>query len=185
MGNKIIEDAKKHFEETLSFLRKELAGLQTGRASIGMVEDLEVECYGSRMPLRELAAIHAPEPRQIIIQPWDKNIVKDIEKAINQSPIELSPVTDGESIRLNIPSLNEERRKEIVKVLKDKIEEGRISIRHYREEAWKNIQDMEKEGQISEDDKFKAKDQLQKVVDEYNKKIDEMGHHKEQEIINI
>ena len=185
MYREIIQKIKPHLEKTLDYLRSELTVLQVGRATPSLVENLEVECYGSKMPLKQLAAIHAPEPRQIIIQPWDKNVLKDIEEAIRRSKLGLSPSVDGETIRLNVPSLSEERRHELVKIVKEKMEECRISIRRHREDSWKEIQNLEKEGKIREDDKFRAKDELQELVDEYNKKIEEIGGKKEGEIMKV
>ncbi len=137
------------------------------------------------MPLKQLATIQTPEPRSIVIHPWDKNVIKNIEKAISQSKLGLAPVTDEEFIRLKVPPLTEERRRELVKILQEKVEECRVSIRRQREEIWKEIQDLEKEKEISEDDKFKAKDELQKVVDEYNSKLEEIKERKEEEITKV
>jgi ribosome recycling factor len=185
MYKQIIDKIKPSLDKTLEYLKSELANLQVGRASPSLVEDLEVECYGSKMPLKQLAAIHTPEPRQIVIQPWDKNTLKEIEQAISRSKLSLVPIVDNEMIRLNIPPLNEERRQELVKILREKLEECRISIRRQREEVWKEIQVLEREGKITEDDKFKAKDELQEVIDEYNEKIEEIGKKKEEEIMKI
>ncbi len=185
MYKEIINKLKPNFDRTIEYLRSELAGLQVGRATPSLIEDLEVECYDQKMPLKQLAAIQAPEPRTILIRPWDKNILKDIEKAINQSKLGLSPVIEEEFIRLKIPPLSEERRKELTKILQEKLEECRISVRRQREEVWREIQDLEQAGKISEDDKFRAKDELQKVIDDYNEKIEEMGKNKEKEIMGI
>ena len=185
MYKEIINNLKPDLEKTIEYLQSELNSLQVGRATSTLVEDIEVDCYNSKMPLKQLAAINTPDPKQIIVQPWDKEIVKDIEAAIRNSKLNFSPVVDGDVIRLNIPPLNEERRKELVKILKEKIEECHISVRRHREEAWKTIQAQEQQSLISEDDKFRAKDELQKLIDEYNKKIEEIGQRKESEIINI
>ncbi|OGZ32993.1 MAG: ribosome recycling factor [Candidatus Portnoybacteria bacterium RIFCSPLOWO2_12_FULL_39_9] len=185
MYKEIINKIKPHLDKTLEYLKSELNGLQVGRASPSLVEDLEVDCYGGKMPLKQLAAIHAPEPRQIIIQPWDKNILKEIETAVSHSKLGLTPTIDGEAIRLNIPPLNEERRKELAKIIREKIEECRIAIRRKREEVWKEIQILEQGGKIREDDKFRAKDELQEMVDEYNEKIEEISKRKEEEIMRV
>lgn len=185
MYKEIISKIKPYLDKTLDYLRSELTALQVGRATSSLVEDLEMECYGSKMPLKQLAAISVPEPRQIIIQPWDKNILKEIEGALRRSKLGLTPVVDGEIIRLNIPSLNEERRRELLKILKEKLEECRVSVRRHREEAWKEIQGLEQAKKMREDDKFRAKDELQKLVDGYNKKIEELGQRKEEEIIKV
>ncbi len=185
MYQELINNLKPNLDKTIDYLKGELAGLQAGRATPGLLEDLEVDCYGQKMPLKQLAAIQVPEPRLITIRPWDKAILKNIEKAIGQSKLGLSPIVDEESIRLKIPPLSEERRKELVKILQEKVEECRVSIRRQREEVWRNVQDLEQRKEISEDDKFKAKDELQKVVDEYNKKIEEMKKKKEEEILKV
>lgn len=181
----LINKIKPDLDRTSEYFKGELSKLRVGRATPAMVEDLEVECYGSRMPIKQLANITAPQPRLIIIQPWDKSILEDIKKAISQSSLGVSPVIDGEVIRVNIPPLSEERREELVKILRDRMEEARISIRHKREEAWKEVQESERAGEIPEDDKFKAKDKLQDLVDEYNKKIEEIGKKKEGEIMRV
>jgi len=181
----IIDKIKPNLDRTIEYLRDELTGLQAGRATSSLIENLEVECYGQKLPLKQLANIQTPEPRSIVIQPWDKSIIKNIEKAITQSKLGLSPVTDEEFVRLKIPPLSEERRKELVKILQDKVEECRVSIRRQREEIWREVQNLEREGKISEDDKFRTKDELQKLVDEYNNKIEEMKKRKEEEITKV
>jgi ribosome recycling factor len=185
MYQEIINRLKPNLDKTIEYLKDELAGLQVGRATPALIEDLEVECYGQKMPLKQLAAIQTPEPRLIIVRPWDKDILKNIEKAISQSRLGLSPVVDEELIRLKIPPLSEERRRDLVKILQEKVEECRISIRRQREEVWKEIQELERKKEISEDDKFRAKDELQKVIDDYNKKVEEMKEKKEEEIMKV
>jgi len=185
MYKEVINKIKPDLEKTVDYLKQELAGLQTGRATPNLLENLEVECYNQKMLLNQLATIQMPEPRLIIIRPWDKSIIPDIEKAVSRSRMGLSPVTEEDFIRLNIPPLSEERREEIVKILQEKVEECRISIRRHREDVWKEIQTMEQNKEISEDDKFKAKDELQKLVDEYNKKIEEIGDKKKEEIMKV
>jgi len=181
----IIDNIKPELNRIIEFLKGELNKLRVGRATPAMVEDIEIECYGQKFPVKQLANISAPQPRLITIQPWDKSVLGDIEKGISKSSSGLMPVVDGDLIRINIPSLSEERRKELIRVLHDKVEEARISIRHQREEAWKEIQDKTREGEIREDDKFKGKDELQKLIDEYNEKIEDMVKRKEEEIMTI
>lgn len=185
MYQQIIKKIKPELERTLDYLKSELAGLQIGRATPGLVEELPVDCYGQRLPLKQLAAIQAPEPRLLLIRPWDKSIIKDIEKAISQSRLGLSPSVDDDAIRLKVPPLSEERRKELAKIVQERVEECRISVRRHREDAWKEIQEMEQRKEIREDDKFRAKDELQKLVDEYNEKIDEARKKKEEEIMKV
>lgn len=181
----IIESKKQDLDKTVEHLFAEMGKIRTGRANPALVENLMVDYYGSKTPLKQVASINAPEARLLVIQPWDKDALVAIESAIRESDLNLNPNNDGQVIRINIPSLTEERRKELVKLLNQKAEDAKISVRTVREEAWKEIQNIEKEGKISEDDKFSGKDQLQKVVDEYNKKIDEIRERKEKEILTI
>jgi len=185
MYKEIIENLKPELEKTLEYLKGELIKIRIGRATPAMVEDLEVECYGQKMPLNQLANISTPQPRLIIIQPWDKSILESIEKGIARSSLGLRPIIDGEIVRVNIPPLNEEKRKELTKILREKIEEARISVRHKREEVWKKLQEMEKNKEIREDDKFRGKDELQKAIDEYNDKIEKIREKKEKEIMTV
>lgn len=185
MCKKIIEDEKIELDNSIEHLLSEMGKIRTGRANPALVESLMVDYYGSKTPLKQVASINTPEARLLVIQPWDKGALTAIESAIRESDLNLNPNNDGQVIRINIPPLTEERRKELVKLLNQKAEDAKISIRNIREEAWKEIQNMKKEGNISEDDKFSGKDQLQKVVDEYNKKIDEIREKKEKEIMTI
>ncbi len=185
MYQKIIDKIRPELDKTIEYLRQELAGLQAGRAKVSLVEDILVEAYGQKMELKDLANIQAPEPRQIIVRPWDKSILKNIEWAIRQSNLKLSPVVEEDFIRIKVPALSEERREELVKIIKEKTEECKISVRLQRGEVWDEIQSLEQSGEITEDDKFKAKDKLQELVDEYNRKIEEMANKKEKEIMNV
>jgi ribosome recycling factor len=185
MYKEIIDNIKPDLEKTIEYLKGELNKLRVGRATPAMVEDLEIECYGQKMSLKQLANISAPQPRLIVIQPWDKSILGVIEKGISQSSLGLAPIVDGDLIRITIPQLSEERRRELTKILSEKVEETRVSIRHKREEAWKEIQEGERAGEIREDDKFRGKDELQKVIDEYNEKVEEMRKNKESEIMTV
>jgi len=185
MYKDIINKIKPNLEQALLKFKEDLGSLRTGRATPALIETVEVECYGSRLPLKQVAAISAPEPRVLIVQPWDRNIIKDIEKAIGASRSGLSVAMAGDLIRINIPPLNEESRKELVRVLHQKMESVRIVIRSLREQVWKEIQDKERSGEIREDDKFRGKDELQKLIDEYNKKIEDLGEMKEKEIMTV
>ncbi|MFH1551490.1 MAG: ribosome recycling factor [bacterium] len=180
-----IKRLKISFNKTIEYLKGELSGLQAGRATPSLIENLEVDCYNQRLPLKQLASIQTPEPQSIIIRPWDKEIIKDIERAINQSRLGLSLIAEDEFIRIKIPPLSEERRKELVKIVQEKVEESRISIRRHREQVWKEVQSMEQAKEISEDNKFRARDELQKIVDEYNKKIEEMEKKKTEEMMTV
>ncbi len=185
MYKEIINKIKPDLEKSITHFKEEMGTLRTGRATPALVETVEVDCYGGRSSLRELAVINAPEPRLLTVQPWDKSIIKEIVKAISSSRSGLAVASSGDIIRINIPPLNEESRKELVRNLKQKMEAARITVRNARERAWKELQDGERAGTIREDDKFRGKDELQKVIDEYNKKIEEMGGGKEKEIMTI
>ncbi|MBU2028440.1 ribosome recycling factor, partial [Patescibacteria group bacterium] len=165
--------------------KEELNQLRTGRASTALVENLLVDYYGSKSPLKQIASLSTPEPRLILISPWDKNNLANIEKAIKESQLNLQPNNDGQVVRINIPQLTEERRKDLIKVLNQKAEEAKIAVRKIREEAWEEIQELEKSRKISEDDKFSGKESLQAVIDEYNEKIQALRDVKEKDIMTI
>lgn len=176
---------KENLEKIITHFHAMISELRTGRATPVIVENIMVEYYGTETPLKAVASISIPEPRQILIKPWDKNVIPAIQKAIQTSNIGLNPVVDQETIRLTLPLLTEERRKDFVKLAKQRAEEARIAIRKVREENMKDIEQKEKNSEISENDKFRMKGEVQKIVDEYNKKIDEMVGNKEKEIMTI
>lgn len=179
-------DLNKHkpqFEKVGEHFKNEAAGIRTGRASSALVEDLTVEHYGGKYRLKELASITIPESKTILIQPWDKSALEAITKTIKNSPLGMNPVADAQSIRLVMPAFTEDRRREFIKLLKQKAEEAHIAIRRIRGEIWDDIQEQEKVGAIRESEKFKAKNDLQKLVDEYNEKIEEVEKKKEQELL--
>lgn len=180
-----MNDIKPELDKIIDFLKDELAGLRTGRANPALVENIEVDYYGVKSSLKQVASISIPGPREILIQPWNKDNLVDIEKAISASLANLNPVNTGDAIRINIPPLTEETRKDFVKTLKGKMEEARIKIRKMRDEARKEVQDAESGKEISEDEKFKKLEELDKTTDEYNKKIEEIGKGKEEEIMTV
>jgi ribosome recycling factor len=185
MYSETINKHKDDLEKTLEHLKEEMGKIRTGRANPALVEGLLVDYYGTKTPLKQIASINTPEPRLIAIQPWDRGALGAIETAIRESDLNMNPNNDGAVIRINIPMLTEDRRKEMVKILNQKAEEARISVRNVREESWKEIQAAESRGEISEDDKFSGKDKLQAIVDEYNKKIEEIRAKKETEIMTV
>lgn len=185
MYQDLIEKKKVEMENSIEHFKEELGQLRTGRASTALVENILVDYYGAKSPIKQVASITIPEPRSIVISPWDKGSLVGIESAIWESQLNLNPNNDGNVIRVNIPQLTEDRRKELAKVLNQKAEEARISIRKHREDVWEEIQEMEKSGKIGEDDKFAGKDKLQNVVDEYNKKIENIREGKEREILTV
>ena len=178
-------DLKRKLEKIIERLKQEVASLRTGRATPALVEDLEVDYYGAKTPLKAIASISSPETRTLEIRPWDKNAIQPIEKAIQGSSLGLNPVIDRDTIRLSIPSLTEERRKKLTKLLGKHLEEARIQVRRERDEVLKEIEGREKAKEISEDEKFRQKNEAQKVIDEMNKKIEELGIAKEKEILTV
>jgi ribosome recycling factor len=180
-----IDKKQTEFAKVVEHFRSELATLRTGRANASLVENLNVEYYGASAPLMTIAQITVPEPRQIAIQPYDKNALKDIEKAVQTSNLGINPVNDGAYIRLTIPQMTEERRKELVKIVGQMTEKARVGIRNLREEVWKEIQKMEDDGKISEDEMRQGKDELQKVVDKFNDEIKKIAEAKEKEVMTI
>lgn len=182
MYKPLIDGAKNDFNRISEFLKNELAQIRSGRASPSLVEDIRADAYGTKMKIKELAAVLVPDPKSLIIQVWDRALVQAVAKAIEESHLGLSPSIEGQNIKLALPPLVEERKKELIRLLNEKLEQGRIRIRRGRDEIWHKIQDLEKDKKISEDDKFRAKDKLQEIVDEYNEKIKEIGQAKEREI---
>ena len=185
MHKEIIDKIKPELDKVIRFLEEELAKIRTSRVSPSLVEDIMVDCFGQKLPLKQLGAISSPGPRQLIIQPWDNSYVEPIEKALAMHDISSSPQTKEEQsvIRIELPPLTEEYRKKLLRVLSEKQEQARQTLRRWREEAWRQIQDGFKEGKVREDDKFRAKDELQKLIDKYNEKIDTLGEKKKREIM--
>ena len=177
-----IDKVKPEFEKAFKFLEGEIAKIMTSRASPALVEDIQVNCFGNTFALKQLAAISSPQPNQIAIQPWDVSYIEPIEKAILQSGLGMSSAVDKNIIRLSLPLLTEEYRRSLIKVLNEKSEDARQTMRHWREDAWNKIQAAQKEKKVTEDDKFKAKDELQKMIDEYGKKIKDLISKKEMDI---
>ncbi len=178
----IESNTKIKMEKSVSLFAQELSKLRTGRATPALLDGIKVEYYGTTLPLNQVATISVPEPRLIIIQPWDKAALPEIEKALFKSSIGLTPNNDGNVIRLSIPPLTTERREELIKLTERLAEEAKVAIRNIRRDANNEIKKGEKEKKISEDQTFKTQDRIQKVTDEFIKKIDEVLHKKEKEI---
>ncbi len=178
-----IDKVKPEFEKSFKFLRGEIDKIRTSRASPSLVEDIEVNCFGNKFSLKQLAAISCPEANQIVIQPWEASYIEPIEKAISSSGLGMSSAVDKNVIRLNLPLLTEEYRHSLVKILNEKAEQARQTMRHWREDSWNKIQQAQKDKKITEDDKFHGKDELQKLIDEYQKKIKELIENKEKELL--
>ncbi len=185
MVEEILEDARSRMKKSVDALREELVTLRTGRASPALVEHLLVDYYGTPTPLIQIAGITAPEPRLLVIQPWDLSALKNIERAILTSDLGLTPTTDGRVIRLAIPYLTEERRRELVKRVKQRVEACKVALRNIRREAVDDLEEAKKEKLISEDDLFRAKDDLQEMTEEFYRLADEVGAAKEKEILEV
>jgi ribosome recycling factor len=180
-----VEDAKRHMEAALDAIRREFATVRTGKATPALLDTVRVDAYGTKMPINQVATVNAPEPALLVVQPFDKSIIADIERAIMTSDLGLNPANDGNVIRVPIPALNEERRKEYVKVLHKMAEEGRVSIRHARRTVRDELHAKVKEHEIGEDEGRRREDALEKLTQEYVEKIDELLKHKEDEVMAL
>lgn len=180
-----INDLKRRMDGAKDSLKHELGGLRTGRAAISMVEPVQVEAYGSHMPLNQVATVSVPEPRLLSVQVWDKSMVKAVEKAIVDSNLGLSPATEGQVLRLRIPELNEERRKELVKVAHKYAEAAKVAVRHVRRDGLDTLKKLEKASEISEDDEKRLAGDVQKATDSVIAEIDQMLAGKEKEILTV
>ena len=178
----VVSKIKPELDKVVAFLEGETAKIRTSRASPSLVEDIVADCFGQKFPIKQLAAISTPEPKQILIQPWDKSYIEGIVRALEKTGVGANPVVDKDAIRITLPPLTEEYRKNLTRLLAEKKEQGRETIRHWRDIVWDEIQEKFKEGKIREDDKFRGKDELQKLVDEYNEKIEGMVERKRKEI---
>jgi ribosome recycling factor len=180
-----LKDAKRRMEGAVSALTGEFSSVRTGRASTGLLDRVTVDAYGTRTPLNQLATIHAPEPRLITVQPYDRSIMQAIEKAIMESDLGLTPSNDGQLIRLPVPQLTEQRRKEMVRLVHKMAEEARIAVRNVRRDVLNDLKRAEKEGELSRDELNRAQDEVQKLTDAEVKSIDELMARKEAEILEV
>ncbi len=185
MINEVIEAVQKDMEKAIEAMERDFSRMRTGRASLALLDGIRVDYYGSISPLNQVASLSIPESRLITIKPWDKTVIGEIEKAIQRSDLGLTPSNDGQIIRIAIPPLSEERRKEIVKVVHKRAEEGKISIRNARREGNEMLRAMENDGEISEDELHKAMKDVQKQTDDFIKKVDEGLEIKEKEIMEF
>jgi ribosome recycling factor len=185
MIESIFQDARESMEKSIVALKNELNRVRTGRASLSIFDDIRVDYYGTLTPLNQMASLAVPESRLITIQPWDVSIIKEIEKAILKSDLGLTPSNDGKLMRISIPALTEDRRKQLVKVVQKKGEEHKIAVRNIRRDSNDLLKGLKKDGDISEDDAFRAQDQVQKITDEHTKSMDEICKEKEQEILEF
>lgn len=180
-----LQEAKRRMENAVEALRREFAGVRTGKASPALLDTIRVEAYGSQVPLNQVASVSAPEPRLLVVQPWDRAMISPIEKAIQISDLGLNPANDGKVIRVPIPPLTEERRKEYVRLLHKMTEEGRVAVRQARKDANDEIKRRQKDSDISEDEAHREQDEVQKLTDRYIHQMDELLKHKEAEVMEV
>lgn len=185
MTHSVVEKAKEKMEKSLKSMIHEFSKVRTGRASTSLLDEIKVDYYGTPTPLNQVATLSAPEPRLITVAPWDASVIPLIEKAIQSSDLGLTPSNDGKLIRIPIPPLTEERRKEMVKLMKKYGEEGKISVRHVRREAMDELKKIEKDKEISEDELKQLSEEVQKVTDQFISKVDTTIEHKEKEIMEV
>ena len=185
MSSEVIMEMAEKMENSLGAFKSELSKIRTGRASLSLLDGIKVEAYGSPMPLNQVGTLTIPESRQIVIQPWDPQVMSGVEKAILKSDLGLTPVNDGKVIRINIPQLTEERRKELVKIVKKVAEEYRVAVRNHRRDAIDTLKKQKKNKEISEDELFRLQDEAQKETDASIAKIDKVAAEKENEVMEV
>ena len=185
MANSVLSDAEKNMIKTIEVLTKEFATMRAGRATPSLLEKIMVQYYGTPTPINQLANISAPEARLLVVQPWDKTVLPELEKAILKSDLGITPASDGNVIRLAIPQLTQERRTELVKVIKKKAEEGRVAVRNIRRDANDTLKSQQKNGEISEDEQRRLQEEVQKLTDKYIKEVDGLLAAKEKEIMTV
>ncbi|ORX24215.1 ribosome recycling factor [Thermoanaerobacterium sp. PSU-2] len=181
----LLKNTEEKMKKSIAVLKNELMSIRAGRANPALLDRISIDYYGTMTPINKLATITAPEPKVIIIQPWDTSKISEIEKAIQKSDLNINPTSDGKIIRLVFPDLTEERRKELVKLVHKKGEEARVAVRQIRRDANDAIKKMDKNGEISEDEKLKSEENVQKLTDNYIKEIDKILEQKEKEIMEI
>ena len=185
MKDEILAELREKMDGSLDALKREFRRVRTGRATVSLLDGIRVEAYGSHMPLNQVATLSAPESRLLLIQPWDSGTLPQIEKAILKSDIGLTPMNDGKIIRISIPPLTEERRKDLVKLVRKMGEDCRVSMRNHRRDANEMFKELKKEGELPEDEAFKAQDEVQKITDEFIKLIDDTLKDKEHEVMEV
>jgi ribosome recycling factor len=185
MTDDIFGDAERRMQKAVEILRQDLAAIRTGRASAALVERIQVDYYGAPTPINQVATISVPEARLLVIQPWDRKLLTDIEKAIQRSDLGINPNNDGQVIRLAIPPLNEERRREMVKILHKKLDEHKVAIRNIRRDSHDKLRDREKKKEISEDELKRSTERLQKLTDRFIDDMEKVGKTKELEILEV
>jgi len=181
----VLVDVSKKMDRTLEAFKRDLTQLRTGRATSALVENIDVDYYGNMTPLKQIASISVPDARAIMIQPWDSASLREIEKSLMTSEMGFNPSNDGATITVPVPKLSQERRQEMVKILKRKIEDGKVSVRNVRRDGLETLRKLEKDKSISQDDNRRAQEQLQKTTEGHTKQIDETGSAKEAEILQV
>ena len=181
----VLDGAKEEMEKSIKALKDDLAGISTGRASTALVDKIPVECYGETSNLQQVAVISVPEPQLIVVRPFDPGTIKDIERGLMQSDLGITPSNDGKLIRLPIPALTEERRKELTKNVGKRMEDGKVSVRNHRRDSLELLRALEKDKDISEDEFHQGRDDLQKLTDEYVQQVDTIGKAKSEELMSI
>jgi ribosome recycling factor len=185
MSTADINELRRRMTGALDVLKKELGGLRTGRASVSLLEPVQVEAYGSHMPISQVGTVSVPEPRMLTVSVWDRGLVKAVEKGIREANLGLNPMTEGQTIRVPIPPLTEERRKELIKIAHKYAEQGRVSVRNVRRDGMEALKQQEKDHKITEDQHSKLGKQVQALTDEFIKKIDEAIAAKEKDVLNV
>jgi len=185
MSDARVEDCRDKMHKAIVHLREEFGTVRTGRATPALVDKIRVDYYGSEVPLQQLAGFSVPEPRVLVISPYDKNAIKAIEKALQSSDLGINPSNDGQIIRLTFPMLTQERRKELVKVVKHRAEESRVAVRNVRRQTRQELEALQKDGDISEDELERIEKELEKITHDVIAEIDQMLHHKEQELLEV
>ncbi|MEN8375708.1 MAG: ribosome recycling factor [Gemmatimonadota bacterium] len=180
-----MSEARQHMQAAVDAMRREFNSVRTGKASPALLDTVRVDAYGSKMPLNQVATVNVPEPRLLLVQPWDKSLIGEVERGILSAQLGLNPANDGNVIRVPIPQLNEERRRDLVRMLHKVAEEGRVSVRHARHEANKDVKRREHEHEISEDHARRELDEIQKLTDEHIAKLDELLQGKEEEVMEV
>jgi ribosome recycling factor len=183
--DELLQDASRRMDGSVEHTRTEFNTVRTGRASAALLDRITIDYYGTATPLKQLATINVPEPRMLTVQPFDPSTIKSIEKAIQESDLGLTPSNDGKMVRLPMPQPNEERRKELVKVVRKLAEEGKVAVRNVRRDVMHHLQDLVKNGDVGDDEERRAEDRAQKLTDEHTKSIDELLKHKEAEIMEV
>jgi ribosome recycling factor len=185
MVDEIQTDADQRMQKTLASVNQELGGIRSGKATPALLDNVKVDAYGQKTPLNQVASISVPDPKSLVVQPWDKNIIGEVVKAIQTAELGFNPMVEGNIVRIPVPPLSEDRRRDLVKLCKKIAEDGKVAVRNIRRDANEKLKKAEKEKQISEDEQHKAADDIQKLTDKYIQDIDDLAEAKEQELMSV